>query len=158
MTIRFNKRGAGFAEFERRAGGAVTKKLEVVQSVLEDEGMDAANRIEEIIRSEGVRNTVPNGEGRVQSGDMAKAVDFDVKRTGRSLKLRIGWLPGDSRRRDYFQFQNDGTYAKGQPQGDPDPRPRTAARRSPRGIRPLMAVQRVHDETRDRIAYRLRRK
>lgn len=155
MTIRFNKRGAGFAEFERRAGGAMTKKLDVVQRVLEDEGMDAANRIEQIIRTEGVRNTVPNGDGRVDSGAMAKAVDFDVKRTGRSLKLRIGWLPGDPRRRDYFQFQNDGTYAKGLPSGSPDPRPKP---RSPRGIRPLLAVQRVHDETRDRIAYRLKRR
>lgn len=155
MVIRFNKRGAGSIEFERRAGGAMTKKLEVVQRILEDEGMDAANRIEDIIRTEGVSGTVPNGEGRVQSGDMAKAVDFDVKRTGRSLKLVIGWLPGDPRRKDYFQWQNDGTYAKGEPAGNPDPRPKP---RSPRGIRPLLAVQRVHDETRDRIAYRLRRK
>lgn len=155
MVIRFNKRGAGFAEFERRANGKFTKKLEIVERVLEDEGMAAADRIEKIVRTEGVRDTIPNGEGRVQSGRMAKAVDFDVKRTGRSIRLRIGWLPGDPRRRDYFQYQNDGTYALGQPSASPDPRPRP---RSPRGIRPLLAVQRVHDETRDRIAYRLRRK
>lgn len=155
MTLRFNKRGAGFAEFERRANGKFTKKLDVVERVLEDEGMDGANRIEQIIRSEGVRNTIPNGEGRVQSGDMARAVDFDVKRRGKTLILRLGWLPGDPRRRDYFQFQNDGTYNKGQPSADPDPRPKP---RSPRGIRPLLAVQRVHDETRNKIAYRLRKK
>lgn len=148
MTIRSTKSGNAFAEFERRANGQYTKKLDEVRDVVEEVMKKGANNAKSIMRSSGVKNTLPTGGPR-GGGEMIEAVDSDVRRRGDTIVGTFGWLPGKGRK-PHYGFQESGTRALGEPAGDPSPVPGTN-----RGIKPMLAIHQANIEAQGELASRL---
>lgn len=136
MGIRQSK-GTSFLETERRANKKLDRKIDDVEDVVRDSLEGGAQQMRRVISTNGVRDTVPNNEGRIETGDMLDDVSVRVRRTSRDTVVgRMGWLPGDIKA--YYKFQDLGT--RGfftQPGGTPP----ASSRTKPRGVRPMMAFQ-----------------
>lgn len=120
------------ARFQHKVHGAYTEMLNDTEDEMREIGQDAANEAKHYIEDRGVSGTVPNSNGRIDTGDMYNDMDYEVRRRGDVIKLRIGWLPGH--KKDYYSHQEFGTLDKGQPAGQPKPEG------PPRGIRPMLAL------------------
>lgn len=135
MTIRSNITGAAFIQTERRAQAKYDRNLEDVREIVDEVMARGAEMIQEAILERGVRDTIPNNEGRIGSGKMFDAVKHQSSINNRDRVVgRAGWLPGANREK-YFGYQESGTRLLGEPSGMPKP-----ANTPPRGIRPLMAM------------------
>lgn len=137
---------------ERRIQEKFGLYLDQVEIVVNTAMRNGANTMREIIMTEGVHNTVPNSEGRIESGTMLDAVQHRVLRNGRGrITGQAGWIPG-TKREDYFAYQEDGTMGLGKPEGDPRP-----AGAGSRGIRPMLAMKRGNEEIMAELEVQMRR-
>lgn len=150
MGIR-QSRGTSFLETERRANQKLDRKIDDVEQIVRDALDKGAQQMRGVIGTRGVRDTIPNSEGRIESGDMLDDVDTSVRRTSRDTIVgRMGWLPGGIK--PYYKFQDLGTRGFRTELGGTPP---TTSKTKPRGVRPMMAFQegRIEAETemRDRL-------
>lgn len=150
MTIRSVRSGDAFGEFQRRANGKYTRKLDEVRDIVEDVMKKGSQNAKSIMRTAGVENTLATGGPRGE-GEMIDAVDFDVRRRGDTIIGTFGWLPG-SGRKDHYGFQESGTLGHGEPAGMPSPVPGTN-----RGIKPMLAIHQANIEAQGELASRLSR-
>lgn len=135
MTIRSNATGSAFIATERRAQQKYDRNLDEVRDIVDEVMARGAEMVQEAILERGVKETVPNSDGRIGSGKMFDAVGHDSFVNNRDRVVgRAGWLPGTDREK-YFGWQESGTLRGGEPAGSPKP-PGTP----PRGIRPMMAM------------------
>lgn len=152
MTIRSNISGARFGEFQRSINNQYDRTLERITTTLDQVLGDGEEMIHHIIDTRGVKNTVPNSDGRNKSGRMNRAVTHRTIRRGDKITGQVGWVPtGDYEK--YFSYQEDGTLNKGKPQGAVKPEGS-----APRGIRPMLAIREVHDYVQEELNNRLGRR
>lgn len=156
MGIRSNVQGNRYAEFERRANGRFTKKMEEVERVMEEVFQQAERTGREIIGSAGVQDTVPTGGARGH-GALESSFQHRVRRRGDTVIGQAGFIPGTLGREEQriYSWQESGTRgyhtnAEGQPEPHETP--------GNRGIRPMLAVHQANREARDELDARLRRK
>lgn len=156
MGIRSNIQGSRFSEFERRANGKFTRKMNEVEDAMEAVLAKAEEKGRSIIDSAGVHNTVSTG-GRRGSGRMSEAFQHRVRRRGDTVVGQAGFIPGTIGREEQqvYGFQESGTRSfhtgrEGQPEPNPTP--------GNRGIVPMLAVHQTEREARDELAHLLRRK
>jgi len=144
VTIRSNAFGSRFAETERRANESFDQNLDDVEQIVDDVMQEAADIAQDVILRNGVRDTIPNNEGRIESETMFDAVKSRTRRTSRDRIVgQAGWIPGE-KIEPYFGFQESGTLGRGEGA-------------SPRGIRPMMAIAEANIYARDKLRERLGR-
>lgn len=151
LGIREVKTGDVYGYAQRTVNARYDETLKSVEHKMGNVMREASNDMKDFIDTRGVHNTVPNGNGRGPggAGHMASAVDSKTWRVGDTIHGDFGWLPGTDRKK-WYGWQESGTYEKGMPGGDPDPRKLmhdpSQGSLPPRGIRPMLAL---HDAHRD---------
>lgn len=133
MAIRSSATGGAYGRLQKTANAAYGQKLDDVADIVEEVMTDAENEAKKHIATRGVRDTVPNMDGR-GTGKMEAAVDHRVTRLRDTVHGQVGWLPGRPRRPEYG-WQESGTRELGEPSGTPSPTPGEN-----RGIRPMFAI------------------
>lgn len=156
MGIRSNAQGNRFAEFERRANGKFTRRMEEVADAMEEVLAEAERTGRDIIRNAGVRDTEPTGGPR-GDGPLESAFQHRVRRRGDTVIGQAGFIPGTIGREDQriYGFQESGTRGF-HTDGNGSPAPNVTP--GNRGIRPMLAVHQTNREARDELDRRLRRK
>lgn len=123
------------ARFQRKLNADLDGTLDDLEYDLEELFTDGETEMKHYIDDRGVRDNVPNNEGRRDTDAMYDSAGHKVTRRGDVIRGRLGYINGAP---DYAEWQERGTYGQMLDAGETDRLP--VPPDSPRGIRPMLAL------------------